>query len=148
VEDRKLWSKPVDGATIGLAGAAQIFRIDTKTDYLRRGQVIKTTNDSRYGVSSLGPDEADQQTVLNLVRGYWGIETQQHYRRDYTQREDHCHVRNSTSARNLSLMRSLAIFLYELQRRRRGGKRSLPDWQAKNHRDPNPLIGLLSAGAP
>lgn len=110
--------------------------------------MTKTTNDSRYGVSSLWSDEADQQRLLNLVRGYWAIEIRQHYRRDYTQREDHCHVRNPTSARNLSLMRSMAIFLYERQRTRRGGKRSLPDWLAKNHRDPNPLIGLLTAGAP
>jgi predicted transposase YbfD/YdcC len=148
VEDRKLWSKLVDGAAIGLAGAAQIFRIDTKTDYLRRGKVIKTTEDIRYGVSSLCSEQADSYTLLNLVRGYWGIEIQQHYRRDYTQREDHCHVRNPTSARNLSLMRSIAIFLYERQRRRRAGKRSLPDWQAKNHRNPNHLIGLLTTGAP
>ena len=146
VEDRKLWSKPIDGAAIGLAGAAQVFRLDTKTDYLRRGQVIKTTDDSRYGVSSLSLEEADQKRVLDWVRGYWGIEIKQHYRRDYTQREDHCHVRHSTSARNLSLLRSLAIFLYERQRWRRQGKRSLPDWLAQNHRNPNPLISLMTTG--
>ena len=137
----------MDGSAIGLAGAAQIFRIHTKTDYLRRGKVIKTTDDVRYGVSSLTSEQADPQAILDLVRGYWGIEIQQHYRRDYTQREDHCHVRNSPSARNLSLMRSMAIFLYERQRWRRGGKRSLPDWQAKNHRNPNHLISLLTTGA-
>jgi hypothetical protein len=143
---RKLWSKPVDGATVGLAGAAQIFRIDQHIDYLRRGQVIKSSNDTRYGVSSLWPEEADPDRLLELVRGYWGIETKQHYRRDYTQREDHCRVGDTVAARNLSLMRSLAIFLYERQRQRRRGKKSLPDWQSKNHRDPNPLIKLFSAG--
>jgi hypothetical protein len=140
VEDRQLWSQPVDGATVGLAGAAQIFRIDQKVDYLRRGQAIKSTNDTRYGVSSLLPEEAGSEALLALVRGYWAIEIKQHYRRDHTQREDHCQVHHWTAARNLSLMRSLAIFLYERQRADRHAKRSLPDWLKKNHRNPNPLI--------
>jgi hypothetical protein len=136
----------VDGATLGLAGAAQIFRIDQQVDYLRRGQVIKTTHETRYGVTSLFPDEADAPAVLALVRDYWGIEIKQHYRRDHTQREDHCQVRHPTAARNLSLMRSLAIFLYERQRGRPKAKRSLPDWQRNYHRHPNPLIALFTAG--
>lgn len=148
MEVRQLWSRPIDGATIGLAGAAQIFRIDQQVDYLRRGHLIKTTHDTRYGVSSLRPEEADATALLSLVRGYWGIEIKQHYRRDHTQREDHCQVRDATTARNLSLMRSLAIFLYERQRAQRGGQRSLPDWLSKNHRNPSALINLLSAGAP
>jgi hypothetical protein len=145
VEERQLWSQAVDGATVGLAGAAQIFRIEQKVDYLRRGQVIKTTTEVRYGVTSLYPEQADPALLLALVRGYWGIEIKQHYRRDHTQREDHCQVSHPTAARNLSLMRSLAIFLYERQRDRRRGKRSLPDWQSKNHRNPNPLIAQFSA---
>jgi hypothetical protein len=103
----------VDGATLSLAGAAQIFRLDQPVDSLRRGHVFKTTRETRYGVLSLPPEEAAPDVVLMLVRGYWGIETRQHYRRDHTQREDHCQVRHPTAARNLALMRSLAIFLYE-----------------------------------
>lgn len=145
MEERQLWSQAVDGATVGLAGAAQIFRIDEKVDYLRRGKMFKSTDDTRYGVTSLLPQEADSTALLALVRGYWGIETRQHYRRDHTQREDHCRVRHPTAARNLSLMRSLAIFLYERQRGDRQGKASLPDWQSKNHRNPNPLIDRFTA---
>jgi hypothetical protein len=40
-------------------------------------------------------------------------------------------------------MRSAAIFLYEHQRPHRGAKQSLPDWQRKNIRNPNPLIQQL-----
>jgi len=135
----------VDGATLGLAGAAQIFRLDQQVDYLRRGRVFKTTRETRYGVLSLTPEDAAPDAVLALVRGYWGIETRQHYRRDHTQREDHCQVRHPTAARNLALMRSLAIFLYERQRGGCHGQRSLPDWQRKNHRQPNPLLGRMMA---
>lgn len=136
----------MDGATLGLAGAAQIFRLDQQVDYLRRGQVIKTTHDTRYGVLSLSPEQTGPAAVLALVRDYWGIETRQHYRRDHTQREDHCQVRHPVAARNLSLMRSLAIFLYERQRGARAGQPSLPDWQRQNHRRPNALIARLAAG--
>ena len=135
----------MDGATHGLAGAAQIFRLDQQVDYLRRGQVIKTTGETRYGVLSLSPEEALPGVVLARVRDYWGIEIRQHYRRDHTQREDHCQVRHSVAAQNLSLMRSLAIFLYERQRGDRHGQRSLPDWQRKNHRQPNPLLNRRMA---
>ena len=135
----------MDGATLGLAGAAQIFRLDQQVDYLRRGHVFKTTRETRYGVLSLTAEEAAPDAVLALVRGYWGIETRQHYRRDHTQREDHCQVRQPTAARNLALMRSLAIFLYERQRGARHAQRSLPDWQRKNHRQPNPLLDRMLA---
>jgi predicted transposase YbfD/YdcC len=127
---------------VGLAGAAQVFRIDRKVEFLRKGRVVKTTQETVYGVTSLWPEEANAQRLLDLVRGYWVIETKQHHRRDHTQREDHCQVRHTVSARNLSLMRSVAIFLYECQAR--SGKKSLPDWQRKNMRNPNPLIGQLT----
>ena len=133
-----------DGATLGLAGVAQIIRIDRQTLTLRKGRVVKTTNETVYFITSLWVDQADPQTLLALVRDYWAIETKQHYRRDHTQREDHCLVRHTVAARNLSLMRSLAIFLFEFQRNKRDSKKSLPDWQRKNVRNPYPLITLLT----
>lgn len=136
----------MDGATLGLAGAAQVIRLELKIDYVRRGHVTKTTCETRYEVTSLYPDEAPPDTLLELIRGGWAIETKQHFRRDRTQREDHCQVRHPTAARYLSLMRSLAIFLFERQRHRRGGSQSLPDWQSRNARNPNPLIALLQKG--
>jgi hypothetical protein len=98
-------------------------------------------------VTSLWPDEADAALLLALVRGYWVIETKQHYRRDHTQREDHCRVRHTAAARNLSLMRSNAIFLFERQRRSAGAKATLPDWQLRNMRHPGALIALLTRPA-
>ncbi|MBX3748281.1 MAG: hypothetical protein KF833_23485 [Verrucomicrobiae bacterium] len=133
----------MDGATIGLAGAAQIFRIERKVQTLRKGRVTKTSFDTAYGVTSLGPEEAGAALLQELVRGYWGIETRQHFRRDHTQREDHCRVRSSVAARNLSLMRSTAIFLFEQQRGVPGAKKFPPDWQRKNMRQPRALIDRL-----
>ena len=94
-----------------MAGAAQIFRIHRKSQYLRKGRVWKTNNDTFYFVTSLRPEEASPPRLLQETRKYWGIETKQRFRRDHTQREDHGLVREGHTARNLSLMRSAAIFL-------------------------------------
>ena len=143
IVERKLWVTQIDAKTLGIPGAVQIFRIDRKVETLRRGKVIKTTIESAYGMTSRLPDEASPEQLFQWVREYWWIEDKQHYRRDHTQREDHCQVRNTLAARNLSLFRSAAIFLFERQRSARNHKKSLPDWQRKNIRNPNALIKML-----
>ncbi len=124
---------------MGLAGAAQLVRIERKVDELRRGQVIKHREDIAYELSSLWPEEAGPQRLLQLVRDKWKIENGQHYRRDRTQDEDRCTVAETNSARLLSLFRSLAIFLYEQQRNKRHGKNSLPDFERHVCRQPAAL---------
>ena len=143
IDQRRIWTKAIDGYELGIAGAAQVFRIENHSDHLRGGKVYKTTEETYYGVTSLYDEECSPKQLLGLSRGYWGIETKQHYRRDVTQGEDACHVRHWVCARNLSLMRSMAIFLFTKQQNKRHGKKTLPDWLKKNHRDPNPLLRKL-----
>ena len=140
VEQRRLWCCPITPATVGLAGAAQLGRVERVVDTVRRGRVIKHTEEVAYAVTSLWPDEADPARLLALVRDHWQIENGQHYRRDRTQDEDRCTVRETNTARSLSLMRSLAIFLYLQQRGTRGGKRSLPDFELQVCRQPGQFI--------
>ena len=104
--ERRLWAVEVDAQTLGIPGAMQIFRIDRKVEQVRRGKVTKTTTEIVYGVTSFLPDEGSPEQLLDWVREYWWIEAKQHYRRDHTQREDHCQVRDTVAARNLSLLRS------------------------------------------
>ena len=125
---------------MGLAGVAQVVRIHGHTQEVRQGQVIKETDDVRFAVTSYWPEEASPQCLLQLARDHWSIENGQHYRRDRTQDEDRCPVRNTTAARNLSLFRSLAIFLFKAQSRAKGAKPSLPDFERHVHRKPGGLI--------
>ena len=118
----------------------QVLRIERIVDEIRRGRVTKHAEETVYAASSLWPTEAGPQRSLELVRGHWTIENGQHHRRDRTQDEDRCTVRDSNSARILSLFRSLAIFLYEQQRRKRGGKQSLPDFERQVCRHPGAMI--------
>ena len=82
--------------------------------------------------------------LLELARDHWSIENGQHYRRDRTQDEDRCPVRDPTTARNLSLFRSLAILLFQRQSKAKGGKKSLPDFERHVHRKPWGLIRRLT----
>jgi predicted transposase YbfD/YdcC len=125
---------------MGLAGVAQVVRLHCHTPEVRQGKVIKETDDVRFAVTSYWPEEAGPQQLLDLARDHWRIENGQHYRRDRTQDEDRCSVRDTTAARNLSLFRSLSIFLFKAQSKPKGGKKSLPDFERHVHRKPWGLI--------
>lgn len=125
---------------MGLAGAAQLLRIQTHTQYLRKGLVYKESNDVSFVITSLWHDEITPRQLFQAVRDHWSIENRQHYRRDRTQDEDRCGTRHARSAQNLSLFRSLAIFLFEQQRRKPKAARSLPLYEKRNHRRPRTLI--------
>lgn len=140
---RRLWDCPVHPRQVGLAGAAQLVRIERIVDHMRAGEVVKHTEETAYAATSLWPDEADPARLQTLARDHWSIENGQHHRRDRTQDEDRCQVRENNTARNLSLFRSLAIHLHEKQRNKRGGKKSLPDFERKVLKQPNGLIAMF-----
>lgn len=123
-----------------MAGAAQLLRLERKVDELRRGHLIKHTEEIAYELTSLWPEEAGPERLLQMVRDKWNIENGQHYRRDRTQDEDRCAVRETNSARLLSLFRSLAIFLHEQQRGQPGGQKSLPDFERRVCQQPGAMI--------
>ena len=77
---------------------AQVLRIHCHTQEVRKGKVIKETDDVRFGVTSYGPQEVGPQRLLEVARGHWSIENGQHYRRDRTQDEDRCPVRDAQEA--------------------------------------------------
>jgi hypothetical protein len=115
---------------------AQVVRIHCHTQQIRQGRVIKESDDIRFAVTTYWPHEASPQRLLELARSHWSIENGQHYRRDRTQDENRRLVRDPTAARNLSLFRSLAIFLFKAQSRGKGAKASLPDFERHVHRQP------------
>jgi predicted transposase YbfD/YdcC len=125
---------------MGLAGVAQVVRLHCHAQEVRQGKVVKETDDTRFAVTSYWSEEAGPQRLLRIGREHWSIENGQHYRRDRTQDEDRCPVRETTAARNLSLFRSLAIFLFKGQSGKKGGKKSLPDFEHHVHRKPWGLI--------
>lgn len=124
------------------------MRLERKVDQVRRGQVIKHTEEIAWAVTSFWPEEAGPERLMDLVREHWTIENGQHYRRDRTQDEDRCTVGETNSARVLSLFRSLAIFLHEQQRGKRGGKQSLPDFERSVCRHPGAMLRHFMTAPP
>jgi hypothetical protein len=125
-----------DPKTMGLAGVAQVVRIHSHAQLVRQGKVIKETDETRFAITSYWSAEAAPERLQEIGRSHWSIENGQYYRRDRTQDEDRCPVGETTAARNLSLFRSLAIFLFMRQAGNKGGKKSLPDFQSHVHRKP------------
>ena len=125
---------------MGLAGVAQVVRIHRHIQHVRRGKIRKETHEDAFAVTTFTPQETGPEPLLQLAREHWSIENGQHHRRDRTQDEGRCTVRDTAAARNLSLFRSLAIFLFEQQRTGKDGKKSLPDYQSRNHSHPWALV--------
>jgi len=127
-----------------LAGVAQVVRIHRHIQHVRKGKVTKETHETAFAVTTLCSEEAGPEPLLQLARDHWSIENGQHYRRDRTQDEDRCPVRDTNAARNLSLFRSLAIFLFKRQAKGKGGKKSLPDFERHVHRRPWGVLRQLT----
>ena len=106
----------------GPHAVAQVARIHGHTQEVRQRKVIKETDDTRFAVTSYCSEEADPDRLLEVGRSHWSIENGQHYRRDRTQDEDLYPVQETRTARNLSLFRSSAIFLFKRQTQSKGGK--------------------------
>lgn len=86
----------------------QVFRIDRHVTDLNGEKLHKET---AFGITDLGPTQADTHRIGTLVRGHWGIETRRHYVRDRTYDEDRSQVRTGNGPRTMAILRNLAIGL-------------------------------------
>ena len=95
-------------ASLDWPHARQVFRIDRHVTDLH-GE--KPRDETAFGITDLGPNQADAQRIGTLVRGHWGIETRLHYVRDMTYDEDRSQVRTGNGPRTMATLRNLAIGL-------------------------------------
>lgn len=68
-----------------------------------------TTEETAWGVTSLGPEAADAAALLRLSRGHWGIENGLHYRRDVTLAEDASRIRCGAAPEVMAALRNGVI---------------------------------------
>jgi len=89
-------------------GLAQVFEVGrhviTKKTAKERVEVV-------YGVTSLSPERATPNRLLELVRGHWGIENKSHWVRDVTFDEDRSQVRCGNIPHIMAALRNTAIGL-------------------------------------
>ena len=96
-----------------LYGRRQAIRIERHTVTLKTGDVSEETS---YALTSLDPQKAGAERVLELVRGHWRIEAM-HYVRDFTYDEDRCRVHTGHTPRNLACLSNIAIAIIRLDPR-------------------------------
>jgi predicted transposase YbfD/YdcC len=84
-----------------------------------RGGTGKIEAETRYFLTSCSDDPA---VLVQAIRRHWSIENALHWVLDVTFREDDSRVRNRTAARNLALLRKIAL---NLVARDRGSQTSL-----------------------
>src|SRR5229473_2353934 len=89
-------------------GLAQVFEVG-------RHVITKKTGQERaemvYGVTSLSPEQAGPDRLLELVRGHWGIENKSHWVRDVTFDDDRSQVRRGNIPQLMAALRNMAIGL-------------------------------------
>ena len=104
----------------------------------RRG---RETVERAYAITSLTPERADADRLLEIRRGHWGIENRLHWVRDVVFGEDQSQVRTGSAPQLLAALQNLVIGMLRL-----GGVRNIA--AAFRHYGWKPwetltLIGLL-----
>src|SRR5262249_7156106 len=64
-----------------------------------------------HGITSLVPERADAQRLLELTRGHWGIENELHYKRDVTLGEDASRVRKGAAPQVMAALRNSVLHI-------------------------------------
>ena len=97
---------PLWDGTCMLYGRRQALRIERQRHLLKSG---KTSAETVYCLTSLGPEKAGPKELLALVRDHWQVENRLHYVRDVTYDEDRCRARVGNLPRNLAALTNAAI---------------------------------------
>jgi predicted transposase YbfD/YdcC len=106
IEKRTLTSSTLLKDYLDWPHAAQVFKLERQVwdVHLKpiRSEVV-------YGLTSLSAAVAGPTRLLELTRGYWGIENGLHYRRDVTLREDATRMRNARQAEVTAILNNLLV---------------------------------------
>ncbi len=81
----------------------------------------KTSTATRYFMSSLKPDAAE---ILYAVRAHWEVENGLHWSLDVSFREDESRVRMGHAAKNLAVVRKIALNLIRKETKTKGSVRT------------------------
>jgi predicted transposase YbfD/YdcC len=92
-------------------GVAQVYRLQRKFVWMRRGKAYKTSCEVEFGITSLSRAKASPARLLAIRRQHWLIETGLHYRRDVTFHEDATRMTVGAAGRILAIVHNLVLGL-------------------------------------
>lgn len=108
LETRQLTCMNDETGFLDWPGIEQVFQLQQTVVDCRTGE---TSQDVRYGISSLDAERFSASQLLELIQAYWGIENGLHYRRDVTLLEDATRITKPQLAEAISIMNNFIIGL-------------------------------------
>ena len=87
-------------------GVRQVYQYHSQRKHLATG---KHTYQTQYGITSLTPEQASPEDLLNCRRGHWTIENKLHWIRDVVFREDASQVRTTGIPHVMAALRNTAL---------------------------------------
>jgi predicted transposase YbfD/YdcC len=112
IEERTLITSNLLNSYLDWPGIGQVFRLERRFTYLRKGQTVRVEQMVHYGMTSLSRQRGDADHLLSLKRSYWLIETGLHYRRDVTFREDYTRMSHPHATRNLATIHNTILAMF------------------------------------
>lgn len=109
LEKRKFWISSDIGwfeSKGEWSGLKSICMVEAAREVIKTGEIVSTR---RYYISSLCADEAGK--VAEAIRRHWGIENEFHWCLDMVFDEDKSRARTRNAAKNLGMMRGVAMNL-------------------------------------
>jgi len=109
LETRTLESSTALCSYLDWPGVGQVLRRQCQRVSLKTGKVSVET---RYGLTSLRPEQAGAAQIERLWRGHWTIENRNHYVRDVTMGEDACQIHTGNTPHALAALRNAILSLF------------------------------------
>ena len=111
IERRTIWTSDELKGYVKFPYAEQVFKVHRTVEFVKSG---KFREEVVYGISSLSPNRADAEKLLEYNRGHWEIENRVHYVRDVTFDEDRSQVCIGNGPRVMASLRNLVMSLVRL----------------------------------
>ncbi len=108
LEQRTLTAIADEHGFIDWPGLQQVFKLERKVTETSTGVI---TVDEVVGITSLSPEKASANHLLEWTRSYWGIENGLHYRRDVTLDEDSIRMSSSALAETMAVLNNFVVGL-------------------------------------
>lgn len=135
-ERRTLATCEVQEGELDWPFARQVFKLHRRFLYRKSGKVLEETV---FGITSLTREQADASRLVEINRGYWGIENGLHYRRDVTLKEDQTRVKIGQAPRVMAILNNLVLGLIA-----RLGIRYVPEARRKFSARPDLALQLIT----
>lgn len=112
LEIRRLWASSELVGYLEFPHHQQVMRIERITEEITTGKI---RHEIVYGITSLSPEQASPQRLLQLNREHWSIENSLHHVRDTTFDEDRSQIRTKTAPQVMATLKNIAISIFHLK---------------------------------